>query len=169
MNLPTLNRAKSVYFAQPYSIEATGFYFETFEEYEQQARSLKDRFGQPVEEFELQYIDGEQYALFKALEISQATLALWFDTFADLSGDAYLIATHLAEYGYDIERIPNKLEDFHIHHGTASDYAAESLEETADIPDYLAPYIDYDAVARDMIINGEIEEIDHQTIIIGYV
>lgn len=169
MNLPTLNRAKSVYFAQPYNIDATGFYFEKYEEYQEKSDQLKDRFGQPVEEFELQYIDGDQHALFKALEISQATLENWFDIFEDLSGDAYLIATYLAEYGYDIERIPNKLEDFHIHHGTASDYAAELLEETADIPDYLAPYIDYDAIARDMIINGEIDEIDHQTIIVGYV
>lgn len=32
MTLPMTNRAKSSYFAQPYNLDASGFYFATYEE-----------------------------------------------------------------------------------------------------------------------------------------
>jgi len=41
----------------------------------------------------------------------------------------------------------------------AADYAAESVESSGDIervPNYLRRYIDYDALARDMELNGDI-------------
>jgi len=46
-------------YAQPYDITANGFYFETVEEYNTQASKLRNSYGQPVEKFELQFIDGE--------------------------------------------------------------------------------------------------------------
>lgn len=41
-------------YAQPYDTAANGFFFETFEEYTQQANKAKNRYGDPVEEFEIQ-------------------------------------------------------------------------------------------------------------------
>ncbi len=41
---------------------------------------------------------------------------------------------------------------------TASDYAGELINETTVVPENLRYYIDYDAIARDMQINGEITE-----------
>ncbi len=43
-------------FAQPYDISANGFYFETAEEYNEKASKLLNSYGQPVEEFELQFM-----------------------------------------------------------------------------------------------------------------
>lgn len=45
-------------YAQPYDIEANGFSFSTMEEYEKKAKKNKNRFGQQVEEYEFQFIDG---------------------------------------------------------------------------------------------------------------
>ena len=45
--------------AQPYDISANGFYFETAEEYAAKANALRNDYGDPVEEFEIQFIDGE--------------------------------------------------------------------------------------------------------------
>jgi hypothetical protein len=45
--------------AQLYDISANGFYFETAAEYNEKARKLVNSYGQPVEKFELQFIDGE--------------------------------------------------------------------------------------------------------------
>ncbi len=61
-------------FAQPYDISASGFYFNTAEEYTTQASKLRNSYGQPVEEFELQFIDGESIDadLFKALNVNQS-------------------------------------------------------------------------------------------------
>lgn len=49
--------------------------------------------------------------------------------------------------------------------GSAADYTQELIEETADIPENLRFYIDYEAIARDMKVNGEIEELDHETLV----
>ncbi len=48
---------------------------------------------------------------------------------------------------------------------TAKDYAYDLIEETTEIPENLRSYIDYDAIARDMEINGEIVEINHDLIV----
>ncbi|MEP4197921.1 MAG: hypothetical protein ABJL99_20030 [Aliishimia sp.] len=46
-------------FAQPYDISANGFYFTSAEVYAAKVRTLKNDYGDPVEEFEIQFIDGE--------------------------------------------------------------------------------------------------------------
>jgi len=45
--------------AQPYDIEATGFYFTTMAEYEEKYAKNKNSWGGTVEEYEYQFIDGE--------------------------------------------------------------------------------------------------------------
>jgi hypothetical protein len=56
-------------YAQPYDISANGFYFDTVDDYNEKATKLLNSYGQPVEEFELQFIDGESIDadLFKVL------------------------------------------------------------------------------------------------------
>ena len=46
-------------YAQPYDLSAIGFYFETAEEYTAKADALRNDYGEPVEEFEIQFIDGD--------------------------------------------------------------------------------------------------------------
>ena len=45
-------------FAQPYDITIGGFFFETIEDYVAKAAALRNSFGDPVEEFEIQFTDG---------------------------------------------------------------------------------------------------------------
>ena len=45
--------------AQPYDISAQGFYFDTAEEYRQKAAKNRNDFGGIVEEYEIQFIDGD--------------------------------------------------------------------------------------------------------------
>lgn len=66
-------------YAQPYNLDDVGFYFESFEEFETRSQILTDRFGQAVEEFEIQLIDGDDSELFDACGINQSNLATWFD------------------------------------------------------------------------------------------
>ena len=60
---------------------------------------------------------------------------------------------------------PGRYEDVCLYNGTASDYAYELINETTEVPEHLSYYIDYDAIARDMKINGEIVEINHDLIV----
>lgn len=44
---------KDTHYAQPYYISATGFYFETVEDYERRTAENRNDFGQFVEEYEI--------------------------------------------------------------------------------------------------------------------
>lgn len=55
----------STFFAQPYSLDAVGFYFDTLEAYPEKSENLLDAFGNPVEEFEIQFIDGRTASYFR--------------------------------------------------------------------------------------------------------
>lgn len=64
------------FYAQPYNPDARGFYFTTEEEFEQKSSECRDAFGYPVEEFEIQFIDGshEEADLFSACGVNQANI-----------------------------------------------------------------------------------------------
>ena len=162
-------RAKSSYFAQPYNLSATGFYFEDLDDYNAKAEGLRDDYGQPVEEFELQYIDGDHARLFNALRVSQASLADWFDLLDDLDDDEdrYLIACHLADMGYAVDDLSQHWDDYRIYRGTAADYAEEVVSECYEVPGNLEAYIDYERLGRDMVLGGDITELEHDLILIG--
>ncbi|SDG14201.1 antirestriction protein ArdA [Thalassobaculum litoreum] len=144
--------------AQPYDISASGFYFETAEQYETKAAKTVNAFGQRVEEFEIQFIDGEDIdcALAKAWGLNQANVAAYLeavDAWDDEEKRHYIIAVGECGYAHDdVADDPHSL-DIDI-------YAVETLRELAeqfvddglfgDIPASLQFYIDYDAIARDL-------------------
>ncbi|QFT68631.1 antirestriction protein ArdA [Labrenzia sp. ac12] len=165
----TTTGAKASYFAQPYNLGAVGFYFEDLEDYQSKAEGLRDDCGNPVEEFELQYIDGDHARLFSALNISQAYLSDWFDLLDELGDDEdrYLIACHLADMGYDIGELSRRWDDYRVYRGTAGDYAEEIVSECYEVPGNLAFYIDYERLGRDMVLGGDITELEHDLILIG--
>lgn len=144
-------------FAQPYNIDATGFYFDSVESYQRQAGALRDRFNQPVEEFEIQFIDGEEIdaALFDALSVTQANLERYFeavDTWEDYEKLRVVIAVGecCCDFGPD-----SKPDDFDV-----DIYEMDSLEELArhyveeglfgDIPENIRNYLDMEAIAYDL-------------------
>ena len=151
----------STFLAQPYDISARGFFFETAEVFEERVASATNRYGLPVEEFEIQFIDGEMIdaALAEALDVHQSNIADYFGCEAAWSDDqkrAVIIA--VGECGYDFDLATGDPDDFDI-----DIYAVDSLRELAeqfvdegllgDIPSHLAPYIDYDAIARDLAMD----------------
>lgn len=66
--------------AQPYDISASGFYFRSLEEYEQKSSNHKNDYGDEVEEYEIQFIDGDDLDcdLFKALKVHQGNFNHYF-------------------------------------------------------------------------------------------
>ncbi|MAO39209.1 MAG: hypothetical protein CMK70_03020 [Pseudohongiella sp.] len=149
------------YHATPYDISATGFYFSTYEEYCEKAASHTNKYGQPVEEYEIQYINGDNHELFLALGINQANLQLWFEEFEDLCEEDIIKAIYLANnFGYSAEEITDRLEDVCLFEGTAEQYAEDFIEETGALNhETLRYYFDTKAFARDMLLGGDISEI----------
>ena len=63
--------------AQPYSLDASGFYFGDLDDYQTKYDTNKDRYGNPVEEYQVQMIEEDETGnaqLFEACGIDQATL-----------------------------------------------------------------------------------------------
>ena len=148
-------------FAQPYSLDANGFYFHTLEDYEQQVENLRDRFGSPVEEFEIQFIDGENADLFEACGINQSNLSTWFDDIEDKDDDEKIAIYFLTgTLGYSLADAMNKVDDVIIFQGDAKEAAEELFDEcyAHEIPENLRFYFDMDKFARDLEINGDFSE-----------
>lgn len=146
------------FYAQPYDISATGFYFETMEEYDAKYATCKNDFGGQVEEFEIQFIDGESIDcdLFKALDVSQCNIHHFIDAVEEWEDYQKLnIIIAVGECGYSFDFDHNTPDDFDV-----TLYEVDSMRELAeqfvdeglygDIPDSLQFYIDYDAIARDL-------------------
>lgn len=145
-------------FAQPYDISAQGFYFTSMEEYRDKSAKTRNNYGAPVEEYELQFIDGEQIdaPLFEALGINQANIGKFLEI-CESWDEQQKLKTIIAvgECGYSFDLESGDPEDFDI-----DLYEMDSLKELAEqfveeglfgeIPARIQPYLDYDAIARDL-------------------
>ena len=152
-------------FAQPYDITASGFYFHKASEYAAKASKLKNDYGQPAEEFEIQFIDGSYLdaRLFEALGVNQATYEAFLEALTDWGEDDKIkVIIAVGEAGYRFTfggDEPDQFEvDLHRADGLAH-LAAQFFEEGlyGEIPEPLRNYVDYDAIARDLRVEyGEI-------------
>jgi len=151
-----------IYHATPYDLSATGFYFSTYSEYAARSVAHRNEYGDPVEEYEIQLIDGDNYKLFDVLSVNQANLKAWFNDFESLAGEDLIKAIYLAdELGILIDDVLSQLDDVALFEGSALDYAHNYIEETgllSEIPENLQFYFDTEAFARDMLLGGGITE-----------
>ena len=148
-------------YAQPYDISATGFYFESTVEYSEKAARNKNDFGGIVEEYEIQFIDGEELDcdLAQAICLSQANYPKFFELCENLDGhDKILFIIALGECGYDFDPdVTDPCSEYEIdlyEMGSMRELAEYFVDEglMGEIPAPLARYFDYDAFARDLSI-----------------
>lgn len=147
--------------AQPYDISAKGFYFESLEDYQIKSTANRNAHGDLVEEYEIQFIDGDQIdaELFRALSISQATIRDFFRVAEDRDDHQKTLA---------ILAVGEKIADLDLNSDDPNDldidiYEIDGLRELAehfveeglfgDFPERLQFYIDFDAIARDLAVD----------------
>lgn len=145
-------------YANPYDISAHGFYFSTEEEYVDKADKLRNAHGDPVEEFEIDFIDGEalDVDLAKAWGVNQCNFPAFLDACDDWDEDnklRFIIA--VGECGYHFDHDSVRPDDFDVdiyECDTMRELAEQFVDEGlfGEIPEYLQNYIDYDAIARDL-------------------
>ena len=146
--------------AQPYDLSATGFYFETADEFDTRAKALRNDYGDPVEEFEIQFIDGESIDcdLAKAIGINQANFVQYLvgvDTWEDWEKQTLIIA--IGECGYNFEPDLDPIQfDVEIHEVDSLRELAEQFVDEGlygEVPEAFQYYIDYEAIARDLAVD----------------
>lgn len=148
-------------FAHPYNLDAQGFYFHSADEFETLSQNLRDRFGCPVEEFEIQFIDGENAELFEVCGINQSNLFMWFDEIEVLGEHEKISLYFLAGVlGYSLDSAMNKIDEVSIFHGDAQEAAEELFDDcyAHAIPENLRFYFDMEKFARDLEISGDFNE-----------
>ena len=161
---PSKEQFGNTYFAQPYNLDAAGFYFSDFEDYQAKAEGLLDSFGCPVEEFELQFIDGSgaDAELFAAAGINQANLEQWFDDLEYLDDTEKAALFAILSLGYNLDQAIEKIEGATLYRGRLEDAAEELFDEIylSEIPENLHSYIDYSRFARDCELSGDMTEFE---------
>ena len=72
-------------YAQRYDISAAGFSFQDVQTIGEKTKTLRNDHGDPVEEFEIQFIDGDAIdaELFKALGIHQGNVCAFLEFACD--------------------------------------------------------------------------------------
>lgn len=148
-------------YAQPYDISATGFYFESAEEFSEKIKTIRNDCGNRVEEFEIQFIDGEEIdaELAKTWGLHQGNFIPFLEAVEAWEFWQKLhVIIAVGEYGYSFDPSTIDPESFEIDVTPAENlqaFARDCVEDGwfGSVPEALAPYIDYDAVARDLGID----------------
>ena len=143
--------------AQPYDVSATGFYLETTEEFEAKSAANRNDCGDPVEEYEIQFIDGEDIdcELAKAIGLTQANFKDYLncvDAWDDWQKVLVIIAVGECGFDFDPDVDPNH-HDIDIYYvDSLRDLAHQFVDEGlfGDISENIKIYLDYDAIAGDL-------------------
>jgi len=151
----------TLFYAQPYDISAEGFYFRDAEEYQHEVKATKNCSGDPVEEFEIQFIDGGilDCDLAKAWGLNQVNFAAFIEAVNAWDEEdkiCFILAVGECGYGFDPNHVDPSDFDVSIYRvDSMRDLAIEFVEEglLGDIPKHLQYYIDYDAFARDLAMD----------------
>lgn len=147
--------------AVPYAYDADSFYFSNTEEYYMQYKEHL-----PVEEYELDFIDGTSFEYFIADKFFKKShdVKKYFEIIDEYEGliteENIVAIEYLLEYNnLSVEDALDQMEDVMIFEGTAEDYAIEIYEhEIEEKLGRLAYYFNYKALGRDFILNGDVYE-----------
>ncbi len=144
-------------YAQPYDISAEGFYFSTGEDYVAKVGSAINLYGSPVEEFEIQFVDGESIdaRLFQELKPHQGNISDFLEAVGDWRDDEKIKVIVALEAGYAFvlgKDTPDQLDIDFYEIDSLRDLAVHFVEEGlfGPIPESIRGYLDYDALARDL-------------------
>lgn len=142
-------------YANPYDISARGWYFGSLDEWE-----TKFKKHLPVEEYEIDFIDGsdEALALFKILKVNQVNVAEFFERLDDFESmnehdqAALYYVMEKANITDDLDKALKLVDrEVRVMEGDAKDYAHEYIDQIGEIPKKLADmYFDYESFGRDV-------------------
>lgn len=158
--------ADTTLYANPYNPDHAGFYFTDLTEYEAGRDRLNKR---GCEEWEIDYVDGDDAELFRACGVDQSNIHSWFEDVQELEDHEKAAVYYLtSSLGYTLEDALKverggyrQFEDYSVFEGTAEEYAEEYIESCGlldSMPENLRCYFDVEKFAQDMQYNGDVTE-----------
>ncbi|MEP3198209.1 MAG: antirestriction protein ArdA [Lentilitoribacter sp.] len=146
------------FYAQPYDISAAGFYFTDEQSYLEKINSITNDYGDKVEEFEIQFINGFvlDSKLAQAIKPDQCNIVALMEAMNTWTEDQkirVIIAVHDGGASFDFEiDEPDDLDIDIYADMRLLDLAYQFVDEGlyGEIPEHLANYIDYEAIANDL-------------------
>ncbi len=154
--------------AVPYDTSANAFYFSSPESFEQQFDNQFNRFGEVVEEFYIELIDGcsATFELNSVVDLIQCNVPDWFeyrDQYIELSkleqvAFLWLMQDIIPKRAFAFERINeafNRMQDVCVFDGSIEDYIYDLVNEYYDLSEFALQYFDYKQLAYDMECNSE--------------
>lgn len=151
-------------YANPYNPDSEGFYFNDADEFTKKMAGLTDLYGNMVEEFEIDFIDGDDAELFNVCGITQANLNAYFDEIEPLCcTEKTALYFLIADLGYNLADALVKIDEVNLCEGNLIDAASELFDECYlnSIPEQIRYYVDYEKFARDCQISRDMIEFDY--------
>lgn len=145
-------------FAQPRDAALKGFYFDSAESFERQTESLRSRFDDMAEEFDIAFIEGDEIdgALFDALGIHQGNLNWFFraaNTWSDDEKIRVIIACGECGDPFNGNSSPDDYDvDLYWNVSSLTELAAQFIEEgwLGETMKNFRHYLNMDAIAKDL-------------------
>jgi len=143
-------------YAQPYDLDAQGFYFDSFEDYETKYNKNCNVYGQPVEEYMFDFIDGSAIDcdLFKAVKGGYNLKAFFMvaNTWEDYDKIPLIIAyeENITSEPFNEEVTPDLFQDIDIYYDMSfEDLAWQFIEDGlfGDISEDLKQWLDIKKMA----------------------
>jgi antirestriction protein len=163
--MTAFNTAPMTFYANPYTFDATGFYFNSDTDMRLFDQHMK---AAGVEEVEIEFIDGEdwQAALFSVSRPNQADILEWVEaveTYIETEYDAATAYHRIANNGDRWQDVigPDLNDHGTAFKGTVREYAEDYIDSTGmldNVPDVISRYFDYDSFARDLVLGGDVSE-----------
>ena len=143
-------------YAQPYDLDAQGFYFDSFEDYETKYNKNCNVYGQPVEEYMFDFIDGSAIDcdLFKAVKGGYNLKAFFMvaNTWEDYEKIPLIIAyeENITSEPFNEEVTSDMFQDIDIYYDMSfEDLAWDFIENGlfGDIPENVKQWLDIEKMA----------------------
>jgi len=143
-------------YAQPYDLDASGFYFDSFEDYEAKYNKNCNVYGQPVEEYMFDFIDGSAIDcdLFKAVKGGYNLKAFFMvaNTWEEYQKIPLIIAyeENITSEPFNEEVTSDMFEDIDIYYDMSfEDLAWDFIDNGlfGDIPEDVKQWLDIEKMA----------------------
>jgi hypothetical protein len=152
------------FYANPYNGDVTGFYFETYDEFEEGVEELEKEYKFPVEEFSIEIIDGnrEEIELLQTIGVDQGNLQDVLDVIENMDESDWPKLFFLLDNNVSIslKDAINKVDDVYLHRGSLFDAAYDYFNEMYEVPSSIRNYIDYEKVAEEFDHDGAMVEFE---------